>query len=288
MMRLNFKSLNWLLLIALAALAGINRQALAVPNDANLVDDDYKLILQMQYKRGGLLYFLFEPDGVVYIETNNANFVDAHASVGAGAGLKKLRHRHARWDYKVENVEDPPAVPRENWPTQTEGREFWDDTYAGIRDGQGGLPTTKSNCISHAFQGNVTHWVESNQAEEAWKKLPNCIHGDGDDCKQKKGGDFVHITDGDKAGFNNHAWILKRSATAAAAGPGAATGIEWKNNNSGVYTCSWPKPEGKIQPKKESNCALFVFHKNVGDRVDNVQQVQPNAPGWINEFRIKN
>ena len=150
------------------------------------------------------------------ILTDNGNFILANNRNGDG---DPVTHVTYKTDYG-----------RVGGPTVEQGNTDWDNYYAGYDPGivhvEGSNATNTTNCVSYAFNGYVAGAVSSNwtnsggDADPFTSELTEVAANGNNGNAATQGGDRCYNA--------SHVWTLT--------GGGAATGQEWKNNSSPLYT----------------------------------------------------
>ena len=178
---------------------------------------------------------------VLTITVGNGNFVLANNRTGGG---QRVAHSAYQDNYG-----------RPGGPTVASGNTDWDNYYAGynpaiVRVG-GANATNTTNCVSYAFNGYVagavsSSWTNSGAAAAPFVAELNVVAALGlNGATATQGGDRCYNDD--------HVWTLT--------GAGAATGQQFKNNSSPVYTWA-PNPysnagaEGAVAGNVFNNFAI--------------------------------
>jgi len=168
----------------------------------------------------------------ITISTSNSNFTLAN---NRNTEADKVRHILYKNNYGDTSC-----------PTVTDGNRYWDWYYGDYTPAVSRVSdcSTTKNCVSQAYHNYKsvntvsTHWTNTTDRGPFTSELEE-IFSEGDN------GDAYTVT-GDRCDNNYHAWWIT-----AAPDCSAATGIQWKDGPSGVY--SWAPssatndaPKGKL------------------------------------------
>jgi len=150
------------------------------------------------------------------IETTNGNFVLANNRTGGGQPVAHIAYQD---DYG-----------RVGGPTVQDGNTDWDRYYAGYNPAiarvNGSNATDTTNCVNYAFNGYVANAVSLNWTSSGVDAGPLEAELQVVAASGLNGGTATQ--GGDRCYNAQHVWTLT--------GVGAATGQQFKNNSSPIYT----------------------------------------------------
>jgi hypothetical protein len=155
------------------------------------------------------------------ITVGNDNFVLANNRTSVGQRVEHLAYR--------DNYGRPGG------PTVASGNTDWDNYYAGYNPAivrvDGSSATNTTNCVSYAFNGYVAGAVSSSWTDSGPDAAPFAAELNVVAALGLNGA--IATQGGDRCYNEDHVWTLT--------GAGAATGQQFKNNSSPVYTWA-PNP----------------------------------------------